>query len=223
MPIILFLMVLLQEKTIEPDDSLSAHQSMFIERIYPTIGEVNNELMDQRRGIYHLFEKYKNGQGFSGQEHALIKKYLRYYRCEDLNNETGPGSEDFGTLLARIDVIPEKMLLARAAVITDWGAKKHVFNQNSIFGIIEKTDENQCDTCFKSYSDLADAIRDYAWVINTSDAYEKFRSMRVEARLNGEQADITPMAKALAGGVICKAINYHRFLEANQIINEYLK
>lgn len=223
MPIILLLMVLLQEKTIEPNDSLSAHQSMFIEQIYPLIRGVNSEIMDQRRGIYHLFEKYKNGQGFSDQENAMIKKYLWHYRCKSLNHNTGYGSSDFAALLAKIDIVPEKLLLARAAVISEWGAKEHGSGQNSVFGIFGKSEKKQCDTCFKSYDDIVDAIRDYAWLINSSQAYEKFRSLRMEARLNGEHANITPMAKSLAGGVLCKAVDYHRLLEANQIINEYLK
>jgi Bax protein len=174
-------------------------QQAFIDKLLPLIEEVNSEISKQRNGIFDIYQQFKTSQTLTPEEKQMIFNYLKFYRCKVPNDleHFQPTDSDFVSLLKKVDIVPRKLVLAQAAVESDWGKSRFAKEGNSYFGIRCNTagcgmaPKKVSDNSFyvKSYPSPIDGVRDYMRLLNSSRYYKDFRELRIVNRLNSELPD----------------------------------
>jgi Bax protein len=178
---------------------LTKEQQQFTDSILPAIIQVNNEISKQRTGIYTIYQNYKLTNTLSPHEEKIITEYARLYRMDITDDTTFTGFTDahFKELLKRVDIIPEKLVLAQAAIESNWGKSRFVKECNNYFGIrcytpgcgVTATKAKNKKFWVKSYDSTIDGIRDYMLLLNSSKYYKDFRDLRIVNRLNTDLPD----------------------------------
>lgn len=120
-----------------------------------------------------------------------------------VNNED---NEAFTTLLAHVDIVPVSMALAQAAIESGWGTSRFADEGNAIFGqwswdedaiTPERVRTELGNYGIKSFTTLFESITAYMQNLNTHPAYETFRQLREQQRLQGQTLDGTRLAAGL--------------------------
>jgi Bax protein len=186
---------------------LTIEQQKFVDTILPLIKQVNNEISVQRAGIYDLYQKYRTLQEITPAESFLIYKYLKFYRCDVPEDfaDFNVHDKNFINLLKKVDIIPTKLVLAQAALESNWGKSRFALDGYNFFGI--RCMSSGCgyrpkaagskNFMVKAYGSPLDGIRDYARLLNSSRYYKELRNYRITNRLNAEMPDPIEMAKGL--------------------------
>ncbi len=203
-----------------PQDSgmLTNQQQAFIDLLYPQIVKVNNELMQQRTGIYGLYQLYLAGEHPGAEERAMLLEYFDFYGVDEETGEeeSGISRARMIRLLSRVDVIPVDHTIARAVIESDWGKNTEVLEGFRFFRTgHEYTSGN--DTDF--YFNVADAIREFAFVLNTHPEFSHYRDVRATARINGEKPQNREMIRSL---FFDKSGYHHQIKRILSDINTYL-
>ena len=110
------------------------------------------------------------------------------------------------TLRARVDAVPPALALAQAAKESGWGTSRFALEGNNLFGEwtwdasqgMTPRNRNADATHFvRRFETLRLSVRGYLNNLNRHDAYERFRSLRTQARQAGR--GMTPAQ--MAGGL----------------------
>ncbi len=196
---------------------LTIGQQEFINMLLPVIKQVNREISEQRSGIYELYQKFRTPRGISSEQSQIIYKYLKFYRCDVPADFSTFELRDahFKELLRKIDIIPQKLILAQAALESNWGKSRFAKDGFNFFGIrcmsrgCGYKPKNAEDKNFmvKAYPSMLDGLRDYTRLLNSSKYYKELRDLRIADRLNAELPNPMEMAKGLENFSI-KRIEY---------------
>ncbi len=186
---------------------LSKEQQQFTDTILPAIIRANQEISKQRSGIYSIHQNYKANNALSAKELELIKKYAALYKVS-LPDDTSiiqVTDHHFRELLKRVDIIPQKLVLAQAAIESNWGKSRFVKEGNNYFGIqcyrkgcgIAALNAQKKNFWVKEYPTITDCVRDYMLLLNSSKYYKDFRDLRIVNRLNTDLPDPFYVVKGL--------------------------
>lgn len=112
---------------------------------------------------------------------------------------------DVTTLLKRVDIVPESLVLAQAALESGWGTSRFARKGNNFFGMrtydpgTPGISPKEADGFkVRSFKSIAQSVRVYMRNINTHDAYREFRTARAELRDGGKHPDGTTLSRYLA-------------------------
>jgi len=186
-------------------------QQLFIDLILPVVEQVNTEIAKQRTAIYELYQQYQKSQSLDSSQKVLIHNHLKFYRCnvpDDIledSSEFQISDEHFKELLRKVDIIPRKLVLAQAALESNWGKSRFVKEGNNYFGIrckrpgcgIAPKKVNPGKFWVKSYPSILAGVRDYMRLLNSSMYYKEFRDLRIINRLNNNLPDAFFVVKGL--------------------------
>lgn len=162
-------------------------KSLFIAKILPLIAEQNERILRQR----FVAETAPVG---SAQYNALTHSYR--LKTGALRTE----------LLKRVDMVPESLTLAQAAIESGWGTSRFAQLGHAYFG--ERTYDKSVPgmaplraTGFtvKKFVSPAASIRSFMHTINSHRAYRAFRNQRAKLRATGTQPtgqDLAPHLKS---------------------------
>ena len=164
--------------------------------VLPIIINENQNILTTRSFIIELKNKLKTYKTLSNDEvyklNSIAKKFNINYSKKhklDLINE----------LLSNVDIIPNSIALAQAAIESGWGKSRFAKEHNALFG--EHTyDQNQGvvplqrdlgDThLVKSFSSYDKSVSSYFKNINSHFAYKDFRSLRKIMRSKNNFSDV---------------------------------
>ncbi len=177
---------------------LTSEQEAFVDLIVPVVEQVNAEIAERRKDIYNIQQQFREAGTLDQREKARIIKYLKHYRCEVPDDTSGfeITNAHFTELLRKADIIPLKLVLAQAALESNWGKSRFVKEGNNYFGI--RCLRQGCGIApqkakskfwVKSYASLLDGVRDYMRLLNSSRYYHDFRNLRIVNRMNNEVPD----------------------------------
>lgn len=180
-------------------------QQLFVESLLPVIDQVNDEISIQRTGIYNLYQEFKSKNELSPEKTYLIYNYLKLYRCNvpDDSSMFILSARHFKGLLKKVDIIPRKLVLAQAAIESNWGTSRFCREGNNYFGIrcLKKgcgiPPKKATGFFVKTYPTLTDCVRDYMRLLNSGKYYESFRDLRIVNRLNTDLPDPFYIVKGL--------------------------
>ena len=177
------------------------HRS-FIRMLLPLVLKVNETLLQERAEIEKINEKFRADEKLSDQEIKIIeekaKKYDVFTRLEGRTRT----SVLLNKLLVKIDDVPPSIMIATAAIYTDWGMSRLALQANSLYqeevwyenqGLKPKDDEN-ADYRYKVFTDLEECIASRALKLNSHINYDYFR----EARRQSRQRKRPPFGQQLA-------------------------
>lgn len=102
-------------------------------------------------------------------------------------------TDNYDDLLKRVDVIPEELALAQAALESGWGTSNFAVDDHSLFGQRANNDSMN----FADFSSMKQSIAAYMHNLNTNPAYDKFRQERYYMRTHGDKLNSTLLAKTL--------------------------
>ena len=168
-------------------EAMSARQkkNMFICLLMPHAIRMNAQVYAQRLEILRLQAKSQRA-GLSQEDQQWLSRLRTDYRVK--------ADSSFTELLKRVDIVPLPMLLAQAALESDWGTSRATRETNNIFGM-HSYDRKNCapgyDTggraCMRIFRTVTEGVATYIRLLNAGTHYPKFRELRAQMRKNGQR------------------------------------
>ena len=181
--------------------SLSTYASIqlkFFERLKPQIEQAQYMIQLQRK---HILE-YSDGAP-SGPIPQHIKKIAHAYH---LNPKTLNTPQQWQTLKRRVDRWPVALILAQAAIESNWGRSRFALLGHNLFGLHchtqncglkpKKTSAESMDQV-QYFSTQQASIEHYLHTLNTHPAYSKLRHLRESMRQGHIPLSSLKLAEAL--------------------------
>lgn len=164
---------------------VSGKQSQFIKQLLPEVRKANSEVQATREKLEAIHTKWSKSQTLSSRDQTWVQKVALNYKLKDFKSTDKASWE---TLLHRVDVLPESLILAQAIHESAWGQSRIAQQENNYFGrfcftrgcgTLPKNKRSKGDTHeIKSFNSLYASVGDYLRNINTHQAYKTLRVER---------------------------------------------
>ena len=173
---------------------IERRKALFIKAILPLALEVNDRLKKYRDTLIELDQPDRT---LTVEERQWVKDIAKLHKSPD----QAPGK-----LLSRIGPLPVDLIIAQAAVESGWGTSRFAIEGNALFGqwtwkkgggIIPLEREDGKTYTVKSYPSLIESVWDYAYNLNTSNSYQKFREARAQSIRDGLPLNAISLIKNL--------------------------
>lgn len=174
----------------------------FFSYLRPAIAEQNKLYRQQRQQLLHIQARAKQDFQLSADQHQFLNNLSTRYR---VSTELSL-AEQLSELLIRIDVIPDAMVLAQAAMESGWGSSRFAREANNLFGqwcftagcgLVPSRRPAGATHEVARFDSVDDAIAAYYRNINSHPAYKMVRQIRMDEREKGEQ----PSGYAMVAGL----------------------
>lgn len=210
---------------------LDEGQRSFIANFLPLIHAANLGILAQRQLLSAISKDFENKGMLDAENFTALNVLLLHYRLSviDTSHSSDKGyiAGCLDSLYLRVDVVPERLVLAQAIVESGWGSSRFCSLANNYFGVhcyskgcgVKPKDSPETGFEVKKYHSKLDAIRDYLRIINTGFAYEKLREQRAKSRSQGKKADPYELAGYL-GRYSTEGSNYIVLLK--DIMQDYI-
>lgn len=170
-------------------------KSLFLRTVLPLVLKVNEELAADRDRLLRLQDSQKAGAVLSYQDRRWLDEQAQRYGLE---------SPVISTLLRHVDTVPPSLALAQAIEESGWGTSRFARQGNALFGqwttgdgLIPANRREGRDHAIRAFPTLLDAVRGYAYNLNSHRAYRDFRSQRAQMRAQGQDLDGATLAGTL--------------------------
>lgn len=174
----------------------------FIEFLVPVVQYENARVRRQREKLLDILEDLEDGDEAAVHQHAWLADMADRYRVK--------AEDDLGrarSLFTRIDVVPESLAVAQAALESAWGTSRFARQGNNLFGqwcftsgcgIVPLRRPEQSTYEVQAFDTIAESVRTYLRNLNSHPAYQLLRDIRAKARREGRE----PTGRELAAGLI---------------------
>jgi Bax protein len=180
----------------------------FISKLFPIIQAENEHILKKRTTVLALRKRYRSVIKRGNQYDWLVEIAQRYRFSEDFFNQDLSRREyrqRIDSLLVHVDIVPEKLVMAQAAVESGWGKSRFAKQGNSYFGMrcyrpgcgIPASEVENPNFWVKSYPTVDACVKEYLWNLNIGHAYDDLRSIRARLRDEGKVPEAHEMATAL--------------------------
>ena len=170
---------------IESDlEYLNFNKRNFVRTVLPLIINENQLIISKRNKLIFLKEKLQENYTLNNNELKLLFSLANTYKVK---TDKTHKLELIDDLLQRIDVIPNSIVLAQAAIESGWGSSRFAKDYNALFGeytyddnngVIPLNRENGDTHLIKSFNSYNSSVKSYFNNINTHYAYKDFREVR---------------------------------------------
>ncbi len=159
----------------------------FVKILYPLILKEEEKIKRERAFVEAFFSHFTEDGIANPEAVARLAKIAKKYRIKSLYDKR--------EYLKRVDTIPVSLVLAQAAIESNWGKSRFAKEANNLFGewtwgkkgIIPKNRPEGEKYKIRIFSSLEDSIASYMRNLNRHWAYAEFREARYEAREKGVQ------------------------------------
>ncbi len=183
------------------DDTLRSR--LFIQILTPLALRLNQKLTAERLEIEKLNQSFAEQQKLSAAQNKRLEKLAEEY--DTFTRLQGKARQEYllAELTLKVDNIPPSLLIAAAAIATDWGTsraarqgnalyKEYVWNEKT--GLIPEDRAPGENYRIKTYPNLYASMTDFAAKINSHLNFAGFRSQRNALRRNRSSLDGRSMA-----------------------------
>jgi Bax protein len=162
---------------------------LFVEIMRPLVEQKNELLLTTRERLLQIKDELD-------QEHEL--GFLDREQLNRLRDDFSVTIEDYPSdkqaieiLLSRVDIIPEAMVIAQAAIESGWGTSLFAQEGNNLFGewcftkgcgIVPTRRAASATHEVRRFDSIEDSINSYYRNINTNNAYRNLRDLRAKIR-----------------------------------------
>lgn len=166
-------------KDFQQIESQKYRNELFIRILTPLALKINEEIDNERSTLLRLERKYKENNSLTPEEteklEELSKKYDYFTRLKNNRRiET-----QFKNLKTRIDIIPPSILIATAAIESNWGFSRVANVANSLYKEklwyttegLEPLENKDDGYRFKIFDSLIDSMRSFAITFNSNINY----------------------------------------------------
>ncbi|GIU10904.1 MULTISPECIES: glucosaminidase domain-containing protein [unclassified Shewanella] len=190
---------------------VSEKKREFFGFLRPSIKHQNAIIQGERDFLIATRNQIVNGKSLTEADEfrlqQISEKYQYTFRSLNINN--------IDTLLVRVDVIPEEMVLIQAANETGWGTSRFAREGLNFFGqwcfrkgcgLVPQSRTEGLSHEVALFKTVEDSVASYMRNLNSNAAYSLLRSIRADLRAENK----TPTAQDLVYGLI----NYSERQEA---------
>tara|TARA_Y100001958_G_C21179111_1_gene509343 strand:- start:352 stop:1338 length:987 start_codon:yes stop_codon:yes gene_type:complete len=182
---------------------LSGNKKNFVRTILPIILNENQKILSIRKELLNLKFKLKENKTLDSFDVKNLKKLSKSY---NINFDNKHKSEIIDTLLINVDVIPNSIVLAQAAIESGWGSSRFAREYNALFG--QYTYDNDAGVVplkrnygekhlIKSFTSYDRSVQSYFRNINSHHAYKDFRKIRKIMRNRNNFSDTNLLVEQL--------------------------
>jgi Bax protein len=184
-------------------DYLDSNKKDFVKTVLPIIINENQNILMTRSFVKNLKNKLETFRTLENKEIRTLNdiaknyniKYLKKHKL-DLVNE----------ILFNVDVIPNSIVLAQAAIESGWGSSRFAREHNALFGeytydtekgVIPLNRDSGKTHLIKSFNSLDSSVKSYFNNINSHYAYREFRDIRKIMRDKNNFSDVNLLVEKL--------------------------
>ena len=177
----------------EAIDDMDARKAAFFSFLDPYVEQVNREILRQRARLARVEERLGRGP-LDRRNERWLRETATAYGVGLLDDEA-PSPALIDRLRLRIDIIPESMALAQAALESGWGTSRFARQGNNLFGIwcyepgcciVPRHRPEGADYEVAAFRSPRDAFRAYSRNLNSNPAYESMWLIRQQLRREGQ-------------------------------------
>lgn len=164
---------------------------LFLQMLVPLSLKVNNEIIAERYELEEIIKEFNKSQELSEQQIKTIEDKAIKYDIFTRQKGTRRYTLILNQLKEKVDVVPPSILIASAAIESNWGTNRPVRLANSLYRELvwytteglEPLDETEDKSYrYKIFNSLYDSMVSYANKINSSINYQQFRTARAQIR-----------------------------------------
>ncbi|USD61926.1 glucosaminidase domain-containing protein [Vibrio sp. SCSIO 43140] len=178
---------------------VTVKKETFFDYLRPGIAIENARIEKERRRLLAI-KNALDEQALTSEQEATAKRLGKLYNLEPTNVDY----EWVDTMLARVDVLPEALVLTQAANESAWGTSRFAKEANNYFGQwcyskgcglvpLQRTEGMTHEVA--KFSSPQGSIHGYFMNVNRNRAYQELRDIRASIREQG--ADLTSEQAAL--------------------------
>ncbi|OUW95168.1 MAG: hypothetical protein CBD97_03185 [Pelagibacteraceae bacterium TMED237] len=199
-------------------DDLKLSKRNFVKTVLPIIINENQNILITRNFIYDLRKKLQTFKTLNNNEVRKLNNIAEKFNIKYLNKHKLDLVDE---ILDNVDVIPNSIALAQAAIESGWGKSRFAQEYNALFGeytydqnrgVVPLEREFGHKHLIKSFASYDNSVSSYFRNINSHNAYKDFRAVRNIMRLKNNFSDINLLVNNLHS--YAKDENYVKTLKA---------
>lgn len=164
---------------------------LFLQIMVPLTLKLNEELTLERLEIEELIEDFNDRHDLSEEQINLLEQKAQKYDIFTRLKGERRYALFLENLKEKVDIIPPSILIAAAAIETNWGTNRIVRLANSLYrelvwytdeGLAPLDEKEDKSYRYKIFPSLYDSLVSHALKINSNVNYEQFRTRRAQLR-----------------------------------------
>ncbi len=177
-------------------DYLETNKREFVKTVLPIIINENQNILITRAFVNDLKGKLETFKTLNNNELRKLKNIAKKYNIKFSNKHKLDVVDE---ILANVDVIPNSIVLAQAAIESGWGKSRFAKEHNALFGeytydqskgvVPLKRDYGE-KHLIKSFSSYNNSVTSYFENINSHLAYKDFRALRSVMRSKNNFSEV---------------------------------
>ena len=181
----------------------SQNKIKFIKTMLPLIAYQNQKIILERKKLLDIKNFLESKNTLSNIDIKYLYKISKKYKLKSNNVHK---IDLINSLLKRVEIIPNSIVLAQAANESGWGTSRFAREYNALFGQYTYDEKNGIipfdrqegqNHLIKNFSSIDKSVESYFNNINTHYAYEEFRNIRYLSKSNNEDFNIEELTKTL--------------------------
>ena len=204
-------------------DYLNSNKKEFVKTVLPIIINENQKIIVTREFLNDLKIKLQTFKTINNNEISKLNKIAKKFNIKYSNKHKLDLIEE---ILANVDIIPNSIALAQAAIESGWGKSRFAKEYNALFGeytydqnkgVVPLEREHGDKHLIKSFTSYNNSVSSYFKNINSHNAYKEFRDVRNIMRSKNNFSNISLLLNKLNS--YAEDINYvsnlHLVIEKN--------
>ena len=184
-------------------DYLKSNKKQFVKSVLPIIINENQNILDTRNFVNNLKSKLQTFKTLNNTEISKLNNIAKKYNIKYSNKHK---LDLVNEILSNVDIIPNSIVLAQAAIESGWGKSRFAKEYNALFGeytydqsqgVLPLKREFGDKHYVKSFSSYNNSVSSYFKNINSHNAYKDFRAVRKIMRLENNFSEISLLLNEL--------------------------
>jgi len=185
-------------------DYLDSNKKEFVKTVLPIIINENQNILMIRSFVSELKGKLETFRTLNNNEISKLNDIAKKYNIKYQNKHKLDLVDE---ILSNVDIIPNSIVLAQAAIESGWGKSRFAKEYNALFGeytyddsegVIPLERENGDTHLIKAFSSYSNSVESYFDNINSHNAYEDFRDIRNIMRKRNNFSNVNLLVNKLS-------------------------
>ena len=185
-------------------DFLDSNKKEFVKTVLPIIINENQNILMIRSFVSELKGKLETFRTLNNKEIRKLNEIAKKYNIKHHNKHKLDLVDE---ILSNVDIIPNSIALAQAAIESGWGKSRFAKEYNALFGeytydnskgVIPLERENGDTHLIKAFSSYSNSVESYFDNINSHYAYADFREIRNIMRKRNNFSNINLLVNKLS-------------------------
>ena len=174
-------------------EDTSERNRVFMQMLIPIILKVNAEVLEERDMLDAISYHFELNKDVDDADMYFLDQLAQKYDVISHFKDTRKYMQLLSVLKPKIDAVPPSIILAVAAIRTNWGTSRIALKANNLFKQriwyqdegLEPLEDKQEGYRYQIFESLEDSIREYVLKLNSNVNYSTFRDARAVSRKRG--------------------------------------